>query len=76
MIDNFLIHNPIAKQIVEALDVLAMSHCFAKTHRPEEQKKIADARATLDALRGEYPTTYAMTMRRLGRIVVRKSTAS
>jgi hypothetical protein len=43
------------------LEVLA----FGKTHRPEEQAKLATAAARLDDLRAAYPATWRMLERQM-----------
>jgi len=76
MSDGFLTGNPIAIRIIAAMDVIDASLAFGKWHRPDEKQKIADAHVELAALRAEYPTTYAMTLRRLGRAQVKKVSQS
>jgi hypothetical protein len=76
MSDGFLTGNPIAVQIIAAMDVIDASLAFGKWHRPDEKQKIADAQTTLATLRSSYPTTYAMTLKRLGRVQARKAQQS
>ncbi len=67
MLEPGFMQRPLAQQIIRALDALEGSQMFCKSHRPEEQHKQAQARATLQQLQQLAPVTYAGVMRRLGR---------
>jgi len=63
--DDALLSRPLAQKIIRAQSDLIEFFCFGKTHRPEEQSKRDQARATLDHLAKTCPTVYRAVMRRL-----------
>jgi len=58
----------IMQEMLRCLDTWIEVRCFAKDHRPEERAKIAAANARLAELRAQYPASWTMLQRKLGKV--------